>query len=89
MEAYEHIGMGKCLCCDICETKCDCDDCGFTCVIITNSSTLSLFFVCGCVKHSLAIDILLPIARAIPNFLLEGVSTNVFGFLCRTGIYVA
>ena len=23
MEAYEHIGMGKCLCCDICETKCE------------------------------------------------------------------
>ena len=35
------------------------------------------------------IDILLPLARALPIFLLEGVSIDVFGFINRTWIYVA
>ena len=39
------------------------------------------FFVCGCFKPSLAIDILLPLTRDFPNFLAEGVGMNVFGFL--------
>ena len=41
------------------------------------------FFVCECFKPSLAldIDILLPLTRALPNFLPEGVGMNVFGVL--------
>ena len=27
MESYEHIDMGDCLCCDVCEKKCECGKC--------------------------------------------------------------